>query len=125
MPDGALFDLHGSDRGRLGLCSGDPRRVRQPDPVFYPVMLAIPIAVKWLVIGALETGRLSPLGPLLLPLVPATTIEAAVPVGYLAGTPLLNIYLRLIFPKIGSNVHLDSFSFAIYDLLAIGVGFEH
>ena len=49
-----------------------------------------------------------------------TTIEAAVPVGYLTGTPLLNIYLRLMGAKIGPNVHLDSDTFAIYDLLTIG-----
>ena len=49
-----------------------------------------------------------------------TTIEAAVPVGYLTGTPLFNIYARLMGAKIGRDVYLGSDSFAIYDLLEIG-----
>ncbi len=88
--------------------------------VFYPVMLAIPIAVKWLVIGRYKPGAYPLWGLYYFRWWLVTTIEAAVPVGYLAGTPLLNIYLRLMGAKIGRNVHLDSDSFAIYDLLAIG-----
>src|SRR5205085_6125467 len=51
-----------------------------------------------------------------------TTIEAAVPVGYLTGTPLLNLYARLMGARIGRNVYLGSENFAIYDLLTIGEG---
>ena len=88
--------------------------------VLYPVMLVIPIAVKWIVIGRYRPGVYPLWGAYYFRWWLATTIEAAVPVGYLTGTPLLNIYLRLMGAKIGPNVHLDSDSFAIYDLLAIG-----
>ncbi|HWX20434.1 MAG TPA: Pls/PosA family non-ribosomal peptide synthetase [Candidatus Binatia bacterium] len=88
--------------------------------VLYPVMLAIPIIVKWLVIGRYKPGAYPLWGSYYFRWWLTTTIEAAVPVGYLAGTPLLNIYLRLMGARIGRNVHLDSDSFAIYDLLSIG-----
>ncbi len=87
---------------------------------FYPVMLVVPIAVKWLVIGRYRPGAYPLWGTYYFRWWLVTTIEAAVPVGYLTGTPLLNIYLRLMGAKIGRNVHLDSDSFAVYDLLVIG-----
>jgi non-ribosomal peptide synthetase-like protein len=88
--------------------------------VLYPLMLMIPIAVKWIMIGRYRPGSYPLWGTFYFRWWFTTTIEAAVPVGYLSGTPLLNIYLRLMGAKIGSNVHLDSDSFAIYDLLTIG-----
>src|SRR2546423_10140581 len=83
-------------------------------------MLTIPILVKWLVIGRYRAGAYPLWGVYYFRWWLVTTIEAAVPVGYLAGTPLLNIYLRLMGAKIGRNVHLGSDTFAIYDLLTIG-----
>jgi non-ribosomal peptide synthetase-like protein len=88
--------------------------------VLYPLMLVIPIAVKWIMIGRYLPGSYSLWGTFYFRWWFTTTIEAAVPVSYLTGTPLLNIYLRLMGAKIGANVHLDSDSFAIYDLLTIG-----
>ena len=88
--------------------------------VFYPVMLLVPIAVKWLVIGRYKPGAYPLWGWFYFRWWFTTTIEAAVPVGYLAGTPLLNIYLRLMGAKIGRNVHLHSDTFVIYDLLSVG-----
>jgi amino acid adenylation domain-containing protein len=88
--------------------------------VLYPVMLAVPILVKWLIIGRYKEGAYPLWGPFYFRFWLATTIEAAVPVAYLAGTPLLNIYLRLMGARIGRNVHLASDTFAIYDLLCIG-----
>ncbi len=98
--------------------------LRLPSPasliLFYPVMLMIPIALKWLVIGRYKPGACPLWGTYYLRWWLVTTIEAAVPVSYLAGTPLLNIYLRLVGAKVGRNVHLDSDGFCIYDLLGIG-----
>lgn len=88
--------------------------------VLYPLMLVIPIAVKWIMIGRYRPGSYPLWGTFYFRWWFATTIEAAVPVGYLTGTPLLSIYLRLMGAKIGPNVHLDSDTFAIYDLLTIG-----
>ena len=88
--------------------------------VLYPLMLVSPIAVKWIMIGRYRPGSYPLWGSFYFRWWFTTTIEAAVPVGYLTGTPLLNIYLRLMGAKIGPNVHLASDSFAIYDLFSIG-----
>ncbi len=88
--------------------------------VLYPLMLVIPIAVKWIMIGRYRPGSYPLWGTFYFRWWFTTTIEAAVPVGYLSGTPLLSIYLRLMGARIGPNVHLDGDSFAIYDLLTIG-----
>ena len=88
--------------------------------VLYPLMIVIPIAVKWIMIGRYRPGSYPLWGTFYFRWWFTTTIEAAVPVGYLTGTPLLNIYLRLMGAKIGPNVHLDSDSFASYDLTTIG-----
>ena len=88
--------------------------------VLYPVMLAIPIVVKWVMIGRYRPGAYPLWGTYYFRWWFTTTIEAAVPVGYLTGTPLFNIYLRLMGAKIGPNAHLASDAFAIYDLLSIG-----
>ncbi len=88
--------------------------------VFYPVMLLVPIALKWILIGRYQPGAYPLWGWFYFRWWLATTVEAAVPLAYLTGTPLFNIYLRLMGAKIGRNAHLDGDAFAIYDLLAIG-----
>ena len=88
--------------------------------LFYPIMVLAPIAVKWIVIGRYKAGAYPLWGTYYFRWWLVTTIEAAVPIGYMTGTPLLNIYFRLMGAKIGRNVHLGSESFAIYDLVRIG-----
>ena len=86
----------------------------------YPVMLLIPVALKWLLIGRYRAGVYPLWGGYFFRWWLVTTVEAAVPVGYLEGTPLLNIYLRLMGAKIGDDVYIGTSHFAIYDLLSIG-----
>lgn len=86
----------------------------------YPVMLAASIALKWIVIGRYRAGEHPLWGGYYLRFWFVNTIQSAIPVHYLAGTPLLNIYFRLMGARIGRNVHLASPNFACYDLLDIG-----
>ena len=88
--------------------------------LFYPVMLVIPILLKWLIIGRYKPGAYPLWGTYYFRWWFVTTMEAAVPVGYLAGTPWMNWYLRLMGARIGRNVFIETNSFAIYDLLSIG-----
>ncbi|MGD1086303.1 MAG: Pls/PosA family non-ribosomal peptide synthetase [Verrucomicrobiota bacterium] len=88
--------------------------------LLYPVMLVVPIVVKWILIGRYQAGARPLWGWFYFRWWFATTIEAAVPVSYLAGTPLYNVYLRLMGAKIGKNAHLDCDGFASYDLLSVG-----
>ena len=88
--------------------------------VFYPIMVLLSIAAKWLIVGRYRPGTYPLWGTYYFRWWLATTIESAVPVGYLAGSPLMGLYCRLMGAKIGHNVHLDADGFAIYDLLEIG-----
>jgi non-ribosomal peptide synthetase-like protein len=90
--------------------------------VLYPIMLAIPVILKWLLIGRYRGGSYPLWGPYYFRWWLVTTVEAAVPVAYLSGTPLLNIYLRFMGARVGRDVHLSSNNFSIYDLLTIGEG---
>src|SRR5258708_24151007 len=83
-------------------------------------MLLVPIVVKWIVIGRYRPGNYPLWCCYFFRWWLVTTIEGAVPVGYLEGTPLLNIYLRLMGARVGGNVFLGANNFAIYDLLSIG-----
>jgi non-ribosomal peptide synthetase-like protein len=86
----------------------------------YPVMLFLVIALKWLILGRYKPGIYPLWGFYFFRFWLVTAIEGTVPVSYLSGTPLLNIYLRLMGAKIGRNVFLQSDNFAVHDLLSIG-----
>src|SRR5262249_35959113 len=80
---------------------------------FYPLMLMVPIALKWLVIGRYRAGAYPLWGSYYFRFWLVTTVEAAVPVGYLCGTPLMNLYLRLMGARVGNNSHLRTDHFAV------------
>ena len=86
----------------------------------YPLMLVASIVIKWLVIGRYRQGDYPLWGFYYFRWWFVNTIQSVIPVGYLAGTPLLGIYYRLMGAKIGRNVYLSSDNFASFDLLAIG-----
>ena len=86
----------------------------------YPFMLLTAIVVKWVVIGRYRPGAHPLWGLYYFRWWLVNTIESGIPVGYLSGTPLLNIYYRLMGARIGRNVHLGTDGFATYDLLSIG-----
>jgi non-ribosomal peptide synthetase-like protein len=88
--------------------------------LLYPVMLALAIALKWIIIGRYKPGSYPLWGWYYFRFWLATSIEATLPVSYLAGTPLLSLYLRLMGARIGRNVFIHSDNFAIHDLLSIG-----
>ena len=88
--------------------------------ILYPLMLFTSIVVKWIVIGRYRPGAYPLWGAYYFRWWFVTAIESAVPLAYMTGTPLLNIYYRLMGAKIGRNVYLGTEDFAIYDLLDIG-----
>ena len=88
--------------------------------LLYPVMLALSITVKWLVLGRVKPGRHPVWGAYFLRWWFVEAFRSIVPTNYLTGTPLLNWYYRLMGAKIGGNVYIGNDGGAIFDLLAIG-----
>lgn len=88
----------------------------------FPVLVLAAVAIKWLVLGRVQPGRHPLWGGYYLRWWFVQTIISALPLDYLAGTPLLPIVYRLLGARIGKDVHLCSDNLAAFDLASIGDG---
>jgi non-ribosomal peptide synthetase-like protein len=88
--------------------------------VVYPVMLLAAIATKWVVIGRYKPGDYPLWGWYFFRWWFVKAITGSIPIDYLAGTPLLSLFYRLMGSRIGANVHLATDNCLAYDLLEIG-----
>ncbi len=88
--------------------------------VVYPVMLLLAVVVKWTVGGTFRAGSYPLWGAFYFRWWFVNSILAIVPVDYLAGTPLMGLFYRLLGAKIGSNVHLAADMATAFDLVSIG-----
>ena len=86
----------------------------------FPLMLLASIVIKWLVIGRYRAGDYPLWGFYYFRFWLVKTIQSAVPVTYLAGTPWLNLYYRLLGARLGRDVHLASPCFVCPDLVDVG-----
>ncbi|MCA1684704.1 MAG: AMP-binding protein, partial [Planctomycetia bacterium] len=86
----------------------------------YPAMLAATVAIKWLVIGRYRAGEYPLWGVQYFRRWFVGSMLSVVPISYLAGTPLLGWYYRLMGARVGTNVHLGTSSFEAFDLISVG-----
>ncbi len=86
------------------------------------VWLLLPIAIKWLVIGRFKPGRYPLWGTYFLRWWTVRTALRFVPLDYLAGTPVMRVYLRLLGAKIGSGCYIGSKNLLLPDLVSVGAG---
>jgi non-ribosomal peptide synthetase-like protein len=90
--------------------------------VTYPALLALAVAVKWVVIGRFKAGTYPLWSWYYVRWWVVRSFLSVVPAGYLAGSPLLALYYRLLGAKIGPDVHLGTDEVFTFDLVAIGAG---
>jgi non-ribosomal peptide synthetase-like protein len=88
--------------------------------VLPPAMLVIAIVAKWLIIGRYRPGRYPVWGWYYLRWWLVERLASLAPTGFLAGTPLLAGYLRLLGARVGRNVHLGTDDIGAPDLICIG-----
>ncbi len=74
----------------------------------YPLSLCLSVALKWLLIGRYKAGSYPLWGQYYFRWWLVNAVQSVVPIDYLAGTPLLNVYYRLLGAKIGRNVYLGT-----------------
>lgn len=86
------------------------------------VWLLMPIAVKWIVIGRFKPGRYPLWGSYFLRWWIVRAALRFVPMDYLAGTPVMRLYLRLMGAKIGQGCYIGSRNLMLPDLVTIGEG---
>jgi non-ribosomal peptide synthetase-like protein len=86
----------------------------------YPLMLALSILIKWVVIGRFQPGFHPLWGAYYFRWWFVRSILAVTPRGLLTGTPLLNVYFRLLGAHVGKGVYLGTDEALAFDLLTIG-----
>jgi len=69
--------------------------------VLYPTMLAVSVAIKWLVVGRYKAGEYPLWGAEYLKWWFVHGIQSVVPISYMEGTPLLGWFYRLMGATIG------------------------
>ena len=88
----------------------------------YPLMLLVTLGLKWIIIGRYKAGDYPLWGFYYFRIWLANSFQSAVPLAYLAGTPLLTWYYRLLGARIGENVYLGNDAFGAVDLVSVGDG---
>ena len=90
--------------------------------VMPPLVLLLSIAVKWLVIGRYKGGDYPLWGAYYVRWWFVRRFLSIVPVQFLAGTPMMRLYYRLLGADIGSGAFLGLDDIDAADLVSIGAG---
>ena len=85
-----------------------------------PALSVFAIIFKWFVIGKVKQGKYKLWGAYFFRFWLTDKIIHICPVTYFAGTPLMNIFLRLLGAKIGKDTYINTSAVSVYDLLNIG-----
>jgi non-ribosomal peptide synthetase-like protein len=88
--------------------------------VGYPALLLGSIAWKWLVIGRYQPGSYPIWGSYYLRWWLVTQVQNLSSSWLLAGTPLMNLYLRLMGANVGKNCTIDTPILYAFDAIQIG-----
>lgn len=86
------------------------------------VWLLMPIAIKWIVIGRFKPGRYPLWGTYFLRWWIVRTALRFVPWDYMAGTPIIRLYLIALGVKIGAGCYIGSKNLMLPDLVSVGSG---
>ncbi len=86
------------------------------------VMLLLPVVAKWLLLGRVKPGRYPLWGWFFCRWWLVRKLLQTAPLDFLAGSPLLAPYLRLLGARIGRDCHLGSARIDLPDQIEIGDG---
>ena len=86
------------------------------------IALLLPIAAKWLLLGKVRPGRYPLWGWFFCRWWLVRKLLQTAPIDYIAGSPLLAPYLRLMGARIGRGCHIGTSRVDVPDLLEIGDG---
>jgi non-ribosomal peptide synthetase-like protein len=86
----------------------------------WPALLALSVAVKWLVIGRYRPGAYPLWGSYYLRWWIVSRFQLLAAPAALAGTPLLPLYFRCMGARVGRNCTIDTVHASAFDLIRIG-----
>jgi non-ribosomal peptide synthetase-like protein len=89
---------------------------------FYPALLLVSVALKWLVVGRYRAGRYPLRSFYFFRWWLATRVHAMSGIALLAGTPVMSLYYRLMGARVGRGCILDTPHCGAFDLVSIGDG---
>ncbi len=90
--------------------------------VSYPLLLALVALAKWLLLGRIKAGRHPLWGWYYFRFWFVRQLSRAVAVKYLAGSPLICLYYRLLGARVGKDVFFGTAGLMTFDLLTVGDG---
>jgi non-ribosomal peptide synthetase-like protein len=85
-----------------------------------PSFTIFAIAFKWLMIGKIKPGKYKLWGLYYFRFWFVDKVIGISPANYFAGTPIINIFYRLLGAKIGKNTYLNVHTASVFDLLTVG-----
>jgi len=85
-----------------------------------PTISFFAIAFKWLSIGKIKPGRYKLWGSYYFRFWLADKLVNISPISYFTGTPVMNVFLRLLGAKIGKDCYVNTSSISAFDLLKLG-----
>jgi non-ribosomal peptide synthetase-like protein len=118
-PMAAVVLLVGNQDLELGTVIAGVAAVVALGPV---LTLLLPVAAKWLLLGRVRPGRYPLWGWFFCRWWLVRKLLQTTPLDYLAGSPLLAPYLRLLGARIGRGCHLGSARLDLPDQIEIGDG---
>lgn len=90
--------------------------------VMPPVMILLSVAVKWLVIGRYRAGDYPLWGSYYFRWWFVRRFTGVIPIQFLAGTPMMAVYYRMLGARIGKGAQLQLENIDAPDLVVIGDG---
>ena len=88
--------------------------------LYLPTIFILAILSKWLLIGRYRAGTYPLWGGYYLRWWISNQFQSLVPLAFISGTPLINLYYRLMGAKVGKNVYIGTEEIHSYDLIEIG-----
>lgn len=85
-----------------------------------PTLSVLSLALKWLIIGKIKAGKYKLWSFYYFRFWLVDKIINITPVIYFSGTPIMNVYLRLLGAKVGKNSYINTHSISAFDLLKVG-----
>ncbi len=85
-----------------------------------PAITFFAITLKWLVIGKIKPGRYKVWGMYYFRFWLADKLVNISPISYFTGTPIMNVFLRLLGAKVGKNCYINTSAISAFDLFHLG-----
>lgn len=85
-----------------------------------PILSIVSIGFKWLVLGRIKPGRYKLWGSYYFRFWIVDKVINICPIIYFTGTPIMNVFLRLLGAKVGKDTYINTSAISVFDLFKVG-----